>query len=214
MLRQPGKTKSRTVAQCLMPAAVRSEDVLFAVTQPEHTDGGHHMGLRGWELGGREGHTRLGEGACWLRRFLPLPRWWEGSDTLFINERFATVRPRLVAGRFIRKGSSLSLVKGVCVVSGRCVSVQTVYVVQCPHPAIVAHVERFCRSLRKGCPRIVAPSPHVAPPDGVRPSPQLSTPPTCSIVGEEKFTLRLISTMSTGPCTRVESASILVSGAK
>ena len=43
-----------------MPAAVRSEDVLFAVTQPEHTDGGHHMGLRGWELGGREGHTRLG----------------------------------------------------------------------------------------------------------------------------------------------------------
>ena len=132
----------------------------------------------------------------------------------FIDERFATVRPRLVAGRFIRKGSSLSLVKGVCVVSGRCVSVQTVYVVQCPHPAIVAHVERSCRSLRKGCPRIVAPSPHVAPPDGVRPSPQLSTPPTCSIVGEEKFTLRLISTMSTGPCTRVESASILVSGAK
>ena len=43
---------------------------------------------------------------------------------LFINERFAIVRPRLVAGRFIRKGSSLSFAEGVCVVNG---FVYTVY---------------------------------------------------------------------------------------
>merc|ERR1712085_137355 len=44
------------------------------------------------------------------------------SRQLFINERFATVRPdktaiSLVAGRFIRKGSSLPFVEGLCVVS-------------------------------------------------------------------------------------------------
>ena len=33
----------------------------------------------------------------------------------FIDERFATVRPRLVAGRFIRKGSPLSFVAAVSV---------------------------------------------------------------------------------------------------
>jgi len=34
---------------------------------------------------------------------------------LFSNERFATVKPRLVAGRFIRKWCSLLFVEGVCV---------------------------------------------------------------------------------------------------
>ena len=43
----------------------------------------------------------------------------DGVAALFSNERFATVKPRLVAGRFIRKGSSLSFVEGVCVVGGR-----------------------------------------------------------------------------------------------
>ena len=36
---------------------------------------------------------------------------------LFNNERFAIVRPRLVAGLFIRKGCSLPFVEGVCMVS-------------------------------------------------------------------------------------------------
>eukprot|EP00964_Phaeocystis_antarctica_P035148 scaffold20052_cov71-Phaeocystis_antarctica.AAC.5 len=39
-----------------------------------------------------------------------------------MNERFAIVRPRLVAGRFIRKGSSLSFVEGVCVLGRLCCS--------------------------------------------------------------------------------------------
>eukprot|EP00964_Phaeocystis_antarctica_P016800 scaffold9245_cov78-Phaeocystis_antarctica.AAC.2 len=42
-----------------MPVAVRSEDVLFAVTQPEHKDRWSLYGvweLGEWELGGREAH--------------------------------------------------------------------------------------------------------------------------------------------------------------
>ena len=38
---------------------------------------------------------------------------------LFNNERFAIVRPRLVAGLFIRKGSSLPLVEGLGCVCGK-----------------------------------------------------------------------------------------------
>ena len=62
-----------------------------------------------------------------------------------VNERFATVRPRLVAGRFIRKGCSLSFVEGVCVVSGR---VYTVYHIE--HTAVNVHESRVKRVERRG----------------------------------------------------------------
>ena len=74
-----------------MPAAIRSEDVLhvlFAVTQPEQKDGGHYMGSREWELGGREGHTHelaLGGSLLAASLFAAVPA--VGRQRYFVHQR-------------------------------------------------------------------------------------------------------------------------------
>ena len=75
------------------------------------------------------------------------------NERSFNNERFATVRPRLVAGLFIRKGSSLPFVDGlgcvcakysVCVHAGVSQHTTLVYIVcMCVSPRICTSVV-FC----------------------------------------------------------------------